>query len=603
MQRGSPSDPLFRATELLLQERVPNSVAIFRTPAEVSGIRANVAANGHGGARLHEPATRDPEVHLLSNGRYHVMVTNAAAATAAGRTSRSRAGAKTRRATAGAPSATCATSRAASSGRPRISRRRAPADHYEAIFSQGRAEFRRRDARARDPHRDRRLARGRHRAAAGHASPTAVAHAHGIELTSYAEVVLAPPAADVAHPAFSNLFVQTEIVRDEQAILVHAAAALGRRAAAVDDPPDGRARHRGRRRLRTRPTARAFIGRGNARGADRDASIGRRSPDSEGSVLDPIVAIRDRIDVEPAQRDATIDSSYGVAETREAAIALVEKYRDRQLADRVVELSWTHARSCCGSSTRRTPTRSSTSGSRARPVREPVAARARQPDRAEPPRPVGAVGVRHLRRPADRAGADRATSRTSSSCASSCRRTRTGGSRASPSISSIWNEDPSGYRQVLHDQIMGVIAAGARRSCSIGPAASSCAAASRSPRRTSVLMQTVARADRQRQRRHARRADRPAARAGGAHADAGARRASTGPTASPTHRPPQRPARRFNGLGGFTPDGREYVITTDAGPRDAGAVGQRAREPVLRHRRVARAAARTPGARTRTSSG
>jgi cyclic beta-1,2-glucan synthetase len=40
-----------------------------------------------------------------------------------------------------------------------------------------------------------------------------------IELTSYAEVVLAPAEADLAHPAFSNLFVQTEILRDAQAIL------------------------------------------------------------------------------------------------------------------------------------------------------------------------------------------------------------------------------------------------------------------------------------------------------------------------------------------------------------------------------------------------
>ena len=34
----------------------------------------------------------------------------------------------------------------------------------------------------------------------------------GIELTSYAEIVLAPPRADLAHPAFSNLFVQTEFL-------------------------------------------------------------------------------------------------------------------------------------------------------------------------------------------------------------------------------------------------------------------------------------------------------------------------------------------------------------------------------------------------------
>ena len=38
-------------------------------------------------------------------------------------------------------------------------------------------------------------------------------------ITSYAEVVLASSAADMAHPAFSNLFVQTELVRDRNAIL------------------------------------------------------------------------------------------------------------------------------------------------------------------------------------------------------------------------------------------------------------------------------------------------------------------------------------------------------------------------------------------------
>ena len=40
-----------------------------------------------------------------------------------------------------------------------------------------------------------------------------------IELTSYAEIVLATPAADAAHPAFSNLFVQTEYVAELGALL------------------------------------------------------------------------------------------------------------------------------------------------------------------------------------------------------------------------------------------------------------------------------------------------------------------------------------------------------------------------------------------------
>ena len=52
-----------------------------------------------------------------------------------------------------------------------------------------------------------------------------------IEVTSYAEVVLASPAADALHPAFSNLFVQTEILRQRQAIL------CTRRPRSLDEQP------------------------------------------------------------------------------------------------------------------------------------------------------------------------------------------------------------------------------------------------------------------------------------------------------------------------------------------------------------------------------
>src|SRR5204863_8979699 len=89
---------------------------------------------------------------------------------------------------------------------------------YEAIFSPGRAEFRRTDHDI-DTHVEisispeddielRRISltnRGR--------APRT------IELTSYAEVVITHPAADATHPAFSNLFVQTELVRPNTAIV------------------------------------------------------------------------------------------------------------------------------------------------------------------------------------------------------------------------------------------------------------------------------------------------------------------------------------------------------------------------------------------------
>ena len=50
-------------------------------------------------------------------------------------------------------------------------------------------------------------------------SPTCPTTPRDIEVTSYAEVVMAPLNADLAHRAFSNLFVQTEILPGHRAIL------------------------------------------------------------------------------------------------------------------------------------------------------------------------------------------------------------------------------------------------------------------------------------------------------------------------------------------------------------------------------------------------
>ena len=64
--------------------------------------------------------------------------------------------------------------------------------------------------------------------------------------------------------------------------------------------------------------------------------------DSQGSVLDPIVAIRYHIILEP-EETATVDMIMGIGENREAALDLVDKYHDRRLANRVFELAWTHS--------------------------------------------------------------------------------------------------------------------------------------------------------------------------------------------------------------------------------------------------------------------
>ena len=59
-------------------------------------------------------------------------------------------------------------------------------------------------------------------------------------------------------------------------------------------------------------------------------------------MLDPIVAIRHRITLDPDET-ATVNIVSGVGETRDVCMGLIEKYQDRRLADRVFDLAWTHS--------------------------------------------------------------------------------------------------------------------------------------------------------------------------------------------------------------------------------------------------------------------
>jgi hypothetical protein len=78
MQRRFDADPMLRATDLLLQERVPRaSTPVFPHAAE-AGARRLASAEEQGTMRVFtDPGGASPEIHLLSNGRYHVAVTSA----------------------------------------------------------------------------------------------------------------------------------------------------------------------------------------------------------------------------------------------------------------------------------------------------------------------------------------------------------------------------------------------------------------------------------------------------------------------------------------------------------------------------------------------
>jgi cyclic beta-1,2-glucan synthetase len=562
MQKRFESDPLFQATLLLLQERIPRASAFYVQPAELTGIQAGAASQQMPIRVLDSPNTPVPEVQLLSNGRYHVMVTNAG-----GGYSRWRDLAVTRWREDGTrdPWGTFCYLRDVDSGsawstahQPTLRR----AEHYEAIFSEGRAEFRRRD-RGHDfdfdthteiavsPEDDVELRRVRITNRSG--APRT------IEVTSYAEVVLATPASDALHPAFSNLFVQTEIVEPRRAIL------CTRRPRSRDEQVPWMfhlmAVHDVDVGASSCETDRArFIGRGRSVAAPRAMDDVAALSGSQGSVLDPVVAIRCRITLEPEQ-SANVDLVFGIADNRDTALGLVEKYQDRRLADRVFELAWTHAQVVL----RQINASDADAQLYGRLANSIIYAHGEL--RAE-----GSVLMRNRRGQSGLWGyavsgdlpivllriGDMANIELVRQLIQAHAYWRLKGLAVDLVI---WNEDRAGYRQVLQDQILGLVAVGLETQVMDRPGGIFVRSAEQISEEDRTLFQTVARVILSDSR--------------GTLAEQVGRvgvAAVRVPRLTPVRpQPPELPAafelpRRdlilANGIGGFTPDGREYVIVT-----------------------------------------
>jgi cellobiose phosphorylase len=341
MQRRFMACPVLKAADLLLQERVPKTAASVYTEELKLDESRTRAGTGEAVMRVFtNPTPPAPEIHLLSNGRYHVVISSAG-----GGFSRWRDLAVTRwredatrdcwglfvylrdMATGDFWSTAYQPTLRATKG-------------YEAIFTQARAEFRQRHTGLEihteisvSPEDDVEL----RRITLTNRTPGA----RLIELTSYAEVVLATPAADAVHPAFSNLFVQTEFARASSALL------CTRRARAPEEKPPWllhlMVSQGGEQGDISCETDRArFVGRGGTLALP--AAMHGLAPLSNtvGSVLDPIVALRRAVTV-PPHGTVIIDLVLGVAESREAALAQVEKYQSVRMADRTFDLAWTHS--------------------------------------------------------------------------------------------------------------------------------------------------------------------------------------------------------------------------------------------------------------------
>jgi cyclic beta-1,2-glucan synthetase len=341
MQNRFHADPLIQATELLLQERIPRGVRAAHPRAEevltgrVVRTLTGLVSRAYDSADLPTPRTQ-----LLSNGTYSVMIT-----------------------TAGAGYSVCGPL-AVTRWREDVTRDnwgnfcyirdvrsgevwsvghqpvRSKPQSYEVAFSEDKADFWRRDdgivthteviVSAEDNAEMRRVSIANYSA-----------RTREIELTSYGEVVLAPPADDRGHPAFSNLFIETEFYPPHSALLahrrprsaqeeqvwgVHLLATSGETMGAIQFETD-RAR---------------FLGRGHTAADPVAVMEDRPLSNTAGAVLDPIFSLRCRARL-LANQTVQLVFTTGVARSREEAAALAEKYHDPHIFDRESRLAWTRA--------------------------------------------------------------------------------------------------------------------------------------------------------------------------------------------------------------------------------------------------------------------
>ncbi len=338
MQRRFETEPQFQATLLLLQERIPKTTTYYAHTTDIEDI--NYSTSGTEVRIVTTPNTVTPDVQLLSNGRYHLMLTNSGAGY-----SRWKDLAVTR----WNEDKTCDNWGTfcyirdlenntfwSNAHQPTLKRGK----NYEAAFSQGRVDFRNSNNNF-DSHTEivvspeddiemRRL----------HIT-NRTGKRKTIDVTSYAEVVLATPIADAMAPAFSKLFVQTEIISNRHSIL------CTRRPRSSDEHPPwmfhlmmvhGKAVDE----ISFETDRMKFIGRGNSVVNPDAMNIKGALSGNKGSVLDPIVSVRNKITLEPDET-VTVDMLTGIGDTRAICEGLIEKYQDKHHKDRVFELAWTHS--------------------------------------------------------------------------------------------------------------------------------------------------------------------------------------------------------------------------------------------------------------------
>ncbi len=341
MQRRFHAEPRVKAVELLLQERIPPLTPIMKPRAEETHIESFARFSENLQTRIYtDPSLSTPRTQIISNGNYSVMMT-----------------------TTGSGYAKCegraiyrwkedstmdnwghfiyiqniTANKTWSAGFQPIESK---PKKYEAHFSEDKIEILREDfgvttnleviVSSEDNVEMRRVS-----------LTNMTNQTVEIEVTSYMEVVLARAIDDSAHPTFSNLFIQSEFRAETNSLLAHRRLrkkddieVWGLHVLTVEGETVGPIQYETDRSK--------FLGRGRSVKNPIILSNHIELSNTTGAVLDPIFSLRQRVKIPPRQT-ARLIYSTGLVYSQVEAIRVSQKYNDPNVYLRQVNLGWIKA--------------------------------------------------------------------------------------------------------------------------------------------------------------------------------------------------------------------------------------------------------------------
>ncbi|MFA6957176.1 MAG: glucoamylase family protein [Thermoanaerobaculia bacterium] len=332
------ADRRVQATELLLQERIPREAPVIE-PRPADETREQPPALARSPRRFRSPHTPYPRAKILSNGNYVSIVTNGGGGASF---CRGRAVTRWREDSTRDPGSQFIYLRDVHDGAVWSAAYQPvgkEADSYLVEFLTEKATFERLDNEiatrleiAVSPGDDAEVRRV--------SLTNRSDRLREIEVTSYVELGLGSLAEDTANPAFGKLFVETEWIAEHTALLAHRRprgphdpALVGFHVLAIQGPTQAQ--------IEWETDRMRFLGRGRGP-ANPLAMEGRALSGTTGAVLDPILSLRTRLRLAPGGF-VRFSFTTGVSPDEATALACAQKYHDHGVAARAFALAFTQA--------------------------------------------------------------------------------------------------------------------------------------------------------------------------------------------------------------------------------------------------------------------